>query len=235
MWRELRLLGEKKPMVVSMGGVSASGGYYIATAAANHEIYALPLTVTGSIGIFYGKADASQLLTKIGVNVDTFRTAPRADAESMFRPYTEDEKKELQKKIGQFYDVFLDRVATGRHMTKEQVDAVGQGRVWAGQQAIEHHLIDKLGGLREALDEARKLGGLPADAPVSEVPVIEKTLLDTVLELGGFGASGPMILDGLPIQVKDVARAIAPMAVYEKDIPMARMEWVSLEDDAGKD
>jgi len=235
MWRELRLLAERKPMVVSMGGVAASGGYYIATAAANHELYALPLTVTGSIGIFYGKADASQLLTKIGVNVDTFRTAPRADAESMFRPYTEDEKKELQKKIGQFYDVFLDRVATGRHMTKEQVDAVGQGRVWAGQQAIEHHLIDKLGGLREALDEARKLGGLPADAPISEVPVIEKTLLDTVLELGGFAASGPMILDGLPIQVKDVARAIAPMAVYEKDIPMARMEWVSLEDDAGKD
>ena len=235
MWRELRLLAEKKPMVVSMGGVAASGGYYIATAAANHELYALPLTVTGSIGIFYGKADASQLLTKIGVNVDTFRTAPRADAESMFRPYTEDEKKELQRKIGQFYDVFLDRVSTGRQMTKEQVDAVGQGRVWAGQQALEHHLIDKLGGLREALEEARKLGGLPADAPISEVPVVEKTLLDTVLELGGFGAAGPMVLDGLPVQVKDVARALAPMAVYEKDIPMARLEWVSLEDDAGKD
>jgi protease-4 len=232
MWRELRLLAEKKPVVVSMGSVAASGGYYIATAG--KEIYALPLTITGSIGIFYGKADASQLLTKIGVNVDTFRTTPRADAESIFRGFTEDEQRELQRKVGQFYDVFLDRVSTGRHMTKEQVDAVGQGRVWAGQQALDHHLVDKLGGLREALAEARALGGLPNDAPILEVPVIEKTLLEQVLDAGGIGAAGmPITLAGLPVQVKDIARALAPVVVYTGDVPMARLEWVSVEDEAG--
>ena len=232
MWREIRNLAERKPVVVSMGSVAASGGYYIATAG--KEIYALPLTVTGSIGIFYGKADASQLLTKIGVNVDTFRTAPRADAESFFRGFTEEEQKELQRKVGQFYDVFLDRVSQGRHMTKEQVDAVGQGRVWAGQQALDHHLVDKLGGIREALEEARRLGGLPNDCPIMEVPVIEKTLLETVLEAGGLGAAGsPISIEGLPIQVKEIARALAPVVVYSKDIPMARLEWVSVEDESG--
>ncbi|CAN5585081.1 hypothetical protein BH09MYX1_BH09MYX1_24800 [soil metagenome] len=232
MWRELRNLAEKKPVIVSMGSVAASGGYYIATAG--KEIYALPLTITGSIGIFYGKADASQLLTKIGVSVDTFKTTPRADAESLFRGFTEDEQKELQRKVGQFYDVFLDRVSQGRHMTKEQVDAVGQGRVWVGQQALDHHLIDKLGGLREALVEARALGGLPNDAPIAEFPVVEKTLLETVLDAGGFGAAcSPLSLDGLPIQVKQIARALAPVVVYSKDIPMSRMEWVSVEDEPG--
>ena len=79
----------------------------------------------------------SGLLTKIGVNVETYKTTPRADAESIFRPFTDDEKTELQHKVKQFYDVFLERVAEGRHMKKNEVDAVGQGRVWVGQQAIE--------------------------------------------------------------------------------------------------
>src|ERR1019366_9371308 len=86
MWRELRLLAEKKPLIVSMGSVAASGGYYIA--AAGKEIYALPLTITGSIGIFYGKADISGLLGKLGVTTETFKSTPRADAESFFRGFT---------------------------------------------------------------------------------------------------------------------------------------------------
>ncbi|HEY1954938.1 MAG TPA: signal peptide peptidase SppA [Polyangiaceae bacterium] len=225
MWRELRLLAQKKPLIVSMGGVAASGGYYIA--AAGKEIYALPLTLTGSIGIFYGKADVSGLLGKIGVDIDTYRTTPRADEESLFRPFTADEKTLLQQKVRQFYDVFLDRVATGRHMTTAQVDAVGQGRVWVGQEAIQKGLVDKMGGLREALAEARRLAGLPSDAPIAEYPVVQRSLLEIALGLNR--ETRVMSLAGLPAQLREAARAIAPMAVYTQDVPMARMEWVSTE------
>jgi protease-4 len=225
MWRELSLLAKKKPLIVSMGGVAASGGYYIASPA--KEIFAEPLTVTGSIGIFYGKADVSGLLGKIGVNVDTYKTAPRADAESLFRPFTHDEMVELQVKVKQFYDVFLDRVSKGRHMTPAQVDAVGQGRVWVGQEAIEKGLVDKLGGLREALAEARRLADLPSDAPIAEYPVIHRTLVEMALGLNE--ENHVLSIAGLPVQLRDAARAIAPMAVYTQDTPMARMEWVSIE------
>jgi protease IV len=223
MWRELVLLGQKKPLIVSMGSVAASGGYYIATPG--HVVMALPLTVTGSIGIFYGKVDIAGLLDKIGVNVETYRTAPRADAESIFRPFTDEERKELEHKVGQFYDVFLDRVAQGRRLSKEEVDASGQGRVWTGQQAVARRLVDRIGGLRDALDEARLEAGLPYDAPVVELPRESNTLLDTALKLAGLHAEEGAAA-ALPDQVKRLARALAPMAVYSGDIPLARMEWM---------
>src|SRR4029079_16544861 len=146
-----------------MGAVAASGGYYVAAPA--KQIFALPLTITGSIGIFYGKADVSELLNKIGVNVEVRKTTPRADAESFYRGFTDDERAELRHKVQQFYEVFLDRVAQGRHMTKEDVDAVGQGRVWAGHQALDNKLVDQMGGLRHALAAARDAAHLPDDAP----------------------------------------------------------------------
>jgi protease IV len=232
MWRELSLLAAKKPLIVSMGSTAASGGYYIASAG--RQIFALPLTLTGSIGIFYGKADISELLRKIGIGVETFKTTPRADADSMFRPYTEEEKKEAMRQIKHFYDIFLDRVSQGRHMTKDEVDAVGQGHVWTGQQAVERRLVDKLGGLREALDAARAAGGLATDAPIAEYPVPDQTLLDRALELVGI-RSGAMSIDGLPVQIKDIARAIAPMAIHARDVPLARSEWTPLEDMTGTD
>ncbi len=232
MWRELSLLAAKKPLIVSMGGAAASGGYYIASAGT--QIFALPLTLTGSIGIFSGKADISELLKRIGLNVETFKTSEHADADSYFRPYTEDEKAAVMRQIRHFYDIFLDRVATGRHMTKEQVDAVAQGHVWTGQQAVERKLVDKLGGMREALEAARAAGGLPSDAPISEYPVVEPTLLDRALELVGVRA-GALTIDGLPVQVKDVARAIAPLAIHSSRVPLARTEWTALEDVTGTD
>src|SRR6185503_4406861 len=158
-WREVVLTAKVKPVIVSMGTSAASGGYYIASAGS--VIYANPLTITGSIGIFYGKADVSELFTKIGINTETYKTSPRADGESMYRPYTEDEMAELQKKVRQLYDVFLDRVAQGRKMSREAVDAVGQGRVWTGRQAFDRKLVDHVGGIREALDEARRQARLP--------------------------------------------------------------------------
>ena len=223
MWRELTLLAEKKPLIVSMGSVAASGGYYIATAG--KIIFALPLTVTGSIGVFYGKADIAELMKRIGVNTETFRTAPRADGESLYRPFTPEEKIELQRKVGQFYDTFLDRVAAGRHISKDEVDAVGQGRVWLGQQAIQKKLVDRMGGMRHALEAARDAAGLPADAPLLELPKIEPTLIDRAIKLAGGRSAQATMIDALPLQVRAIARALAPLIVYEKNVVLARMEW----------
>jgi protease-4 len=226
-WRELSLLGQAKPLIVSMGTVAASGGYYIASASRN--IFALPLTITGSIGVFYGKADVSGLLDKIGVTVDTYKTAPRADAESFFRGFTPEERRELDQKVEQFYDTFLDRVSKGRGMSKEQIDAVGRGRVWTGQRALEKHLIDRLGGLREALEAAREAAYLPADAPIVELPRESESLLEMALEAAGGGNKLHAPMEALPPALRDLARGLAPLLVYRGDEPLARLEWVELE------
>jgi protease IV len=226
MWREAVITAKKKPLVVSMGSYAASGGYYIATAG--KTIFANPLTVTGSIGIFYGKAEVSELLKKIGVSTETYKTTPRADGESIYRPYTDDELRELEKKVRQLYEVFLDRVAEGRKMSREAVDAVGQGRVWSGRQAARHHLVDRLGGIREALEQARCLAGLADDAPITELPVPESSLLDLALKLVGVRESEAASLGILPSQLVDVARAMAPFAIYAGDEALARMEWVPI-------
>lgn len=231
MWRELKRLGERKPLIVSMGSVAASGGYYVAAPA--KEIFALPLTITGSIGIFYGKADISELLGKIGVNVEVRKTAPRADAESFYRGFTAEERVELERKVGQFYDVFLDRVAQGRRMTKAEVDAVGQGRVWAGQQAVQRGLVDRMGGLRQALEAARAAAKLPADTPVSEHPAVESSLLDVVLSLAGVHAGPGIKVEDLPVSVRRVLRAVAPLTLYGEGQALARMEWVPGDDALG--
>jgi len=233
MWRELKKLAEKKPLIVSMGTVAASGGYYVAVPA--KTIFALPLTITGSIGIFYGKADVSGLLEKIGVNVEVRKTTPRADAESFFRPFTEDERRELDHKVHQFYDVFLDRVSQGRHMTKEEVDAVGQGRVWAGQQALDRKLVDQMGGIRHALEAAREAAHLPADCPVEEHPPIQKSLLEYALGLVGLKANAGIDVAGIPVPVKEALKSVAPLALYGDGKALARMEWVPLEESSGDD
>jgi protease-4 len=223
-WRQVELTAKVKPIVVSMGSAAASGGYYIATPAT--KVFANPLTITGSIGIFYGKADVSELLHKIGVNVEVFKTAPRADAESIFRPFTPEEHAELEVKVAQFYDMFLTRVAQGRHLTKSDVDAVGQGRVWTGEQALQRKLVDEIGGLRQALDEARKLAHLPPDAPITELPV-ESSFLGKLI--GAAGAHASERLPVLPAQVLDFARALAPFAVHPSDAPLALWEITTVE------
>jgi protease-4 len=229
-WREAVITAKAKPLVVSMGTYAASGGYYIATAG--RTIYANPLTVTGSIGIFYGKADVSELFKKIGISTETYKTSPRADGDSIYRPYTDDELRELERKVRQLYDVFVDRVAEGRKMSREAVDAVGQGRVWSGREAAAHHLVDRLGGIREALDQARWLGGLPSDAPITELPVPESSLLDLALKLAGASESeSEAKLAGiLPSQLVDFARAMAPFTMYGGAESLARLEMIPLEE-----
>lgn len=228
MWREALLTAKKKPLIVSMGSVAASGGYYVASAAP--VIFANPLTVTGSIGVFYGKADISELLKKIGVTVETYKTTPRADAESFYRPFTKEEMQELERKVWQFYEVFISRVAEGRGMTKEEVDAVGRGKVWTGRQAAENKLVDRLGGLRQALDLAREQAQLPFDAPIEELPVQRQNLLDLAMSLAGASESVvPSAEALLPAPLKDVARGLAPFTIYEPDEALMRLELLPIE------
>jgi protease-4 len=222
-WREVQITAKYKPVVVSMGSFAASGGYYIAAPAT--RIFSNALTITGSIGIFYGKADVAELLRKLGVSVEIYKTAPRADAESIFRPYTADEKKELERKVSQFYDVFLGRVAEGRGLTKQQVDAVGQGRVWTGEQALSHRLVDELGGLRQALADARRRANLPEHAPIIELPPPDTSLLGKILGIEGIHAGEP---GRLPAELVEMVRALAPFAVHPGDRPLARIELVPL-------
>lgn len=223
-WREIQLTNAAgKPVVVSMGGVAASGGYYVASPAV--RIFANPATITGSIGVFYGKADIAELLQRIGVNTETYKTAPRADAESMFRPFTDEERAELQHKVAQFYETFLNRVSLGRNMQRDVIDAVGQGRVFTGEQALSHHLIDELGGLRQALKYARTLARLSEHAPIAEYPPPDSSLIARLLGVEAHAAQTQL---PLPKQLLEAAKALAPFVMHDPDQPMARLEWVAL-------
>jgi protease-4 len=223
--REAILLARAKPLIVSMGSAAASGGYY--AAVAGREIFANPATVTGSIGIFYGKVDVVGLLDKFGVRSELFRSAPRADAESYFRPFTDDERRELGNKVKQFYDLFIGRVAEGRHLRPEAVDAIARGKVWTGKQASERGLVDHLGGFRQALAEARRLGGLPNDAPIVEGPDEDDSILGFLLHAAGItSVAGDAKLAEvmIPPQLLSVARALAPFMVFDGNKPLALSE-----------
>ncbi|HMJ10316.1 MAG TPA: signal peptide peptidase SppA [Polyangiaceae bacterium] len=222
MWREVQLTARQKPVIVSMGSYAASGGYYIAAPAT--YIFANPLTLTGSIGIFYGKADIAELLRKIGVSVEVYKTAPRADAESIFRPFSDEERQELVRKVGQFYDMFLSRVALGRKLSKQDVDKVGQGRVWTGEQAHARRLVDEIGGLRQALEYARRAAGIPDYAPIVELPPPDTSLIGRLLGIEGLHSKFAQM--PMPPALAEMVRAIGPFVVFPPDKAMAKIELV---------
>lgn len=152
-WREAKLLAEAKPLIVSMSDVAASGGYYIATPA--RKIVAEPTTITGSIGVFGLIPNAKELLNnKLGIEFDYVGTGKHSDIGRIDRDLTETEREYIESIIDKIYDTFLDRVAEGRNMTKEQVHEVAQGRVWTGVMAKEVGLVDELGGLEKAIELA---------------------------------------------------------------------------------
>jgi protease-4 len=159
MWREIELAKKDKPVVVSMGNLAASGGYYISCCA--DYIYAQPTTITGSIGVFGLMFTGEDLLKeKIGINVEVVNTNTHSDMGNLSRQYAEAEKNYIQSMVEDFYDVFITRVADGRGMTKEEVDEIGQGRVWTGANALEIGLIDEFGGLQEACEKAAELADI---------------------------------------------------------------------------
>ncbi|MFQ6618150.1 MAG: signal peptide peptidase SppA, partial [Fidelibacterota bacterium] len=167
-WNSIKKAKEKKPFIVSMADVAASGGYFIASLA--DTIIAQPETYTGSIGIISGKFNFEGLYRKMGFSVETIKRGKSADMFTPSRGLTEEELKKLRKHLKEGYDMFLNRVGEGRKMTYAQIDSVGRGRVWTGRQAKQIGLVDELGGLTLAISIARKLADIPEER---EVDIIE--------------------------------------------------------------
>ncbi len=228
MAREVLKTKKVKPVICSMGDVAASGGYYVV--AGCDVIFAEPTTITGSIGIFAGKPDLSALLSKIGLTWHTYKRGEAADRESYFRPYTEEERKQLKQQIRHFYDRFVGYVADGRGMTKEQVDDVGRGHVWTGRQAKQLKLVDELGGIGDAIARAKQEAGIPESLPTKLVylPKPPSNFLNRLLNFrlirGEAEASrvfvglpgADKILDAIPLSLwlePDAVQALLPFAI----------------------
>ncbi len=158
-WREVKLCKETKPVIVSMGDVAASGGYYIACAA--DTIVANPSTITGSIGVFGMIPNTQKLMNqKLGITFDGVKTNKFSDLPSITRPFTNDEKEIFQTYVNEFYKVFIGRCADGRSTTTDKIDEIGQGRVWSGENATNINLVDVMGGLNTAIEIAKEKAGL---------------------------------------------------------------------------
>lgn len=178
-WHSMMKLKEKKPVVVSMGGMAASGGYYISCPA--NYIYAEPTTLTGSIGIFGMFPDFSGLLTdKLGIRFDEVKTNRNSGFGSAARPFNEEEMAMLENYVGRGYELFRKRVADGRKMKVEEVEAIAQGRVWLGQDGLKNKLVDALGGLDMAVAKAAELAKLKEHH--TEAYPAKKTWVEQLME-----------------------------------------------------
>ena len=175
-WRETILAQKAKPFIVSMGDVAASGGYYISCAA--DRIFAEPNTITGSIGVFGMIPNAQKALSeKLGITVDTVNTNKHSDVGTILRGASGIEYDYIQQSVERIYDVFITKVAQGRHTQKNNIDSIGQGRVWSGADALKIHLVDELGGISNAVAYAVKMAKLPnyklIDLPKQKDPLQE--------------------------------------------------------------
>lgn len=189
-WREVARTHEASlknpqrspPIVVSMGDVAASGGYYVAMGA--KQVYAQPTTLTGSIGVVTLHFDVSGLLAKLGVSTHTFKRGKLADVTGVYRPYTDDERTRMQASIRRVYDLFLTRVGDARGKTKDEVDKLARGHVYSGTDAKDLGLVDAFGGLHEAIADVRKRAGVRRELDIRVLPA-RKSLLDLALEYLG--------------------------------------------------
>ena len=157
-WRELELCRQKKPVIVSMAGVAGSGGYYIACNAT--RIFALPTTLTGSIGVFDYKFVTEGLYNKLGARRQDVKRGEHADAMSDMRAMTPEEDSMMQAQVDYFYRQFVQKVATGRKLSFEKVDSIGQGRIWSGLDAKRIGIVDSLGGFLDAVGYAKQVAKL---------------------------------------------------------------------------
>lgn len=181
-WREIEITKKVKPVVVSMGNYAASGGYYIAANA--DRIFAEPNTITGSIGVFGMLPNMNQLGKNIGINAEQVKTHENASGYSVFEPIDENFKGFVLESIEKTYATFLKRVADGRKMTTEQVDAIAQGRVWTGVDAHKLGLVDEIGGLDAAIKYAAKLGKT-SSYRTENFPEYEKSFEDLLANFTG--------------------------------------------------
>jgi len=221
-WRAVERTRKAKPVIVTMGDMAASGGYYVSAGA--DRIFAQPATITGSIGIFSGKFDLSGLMKRLGIGIDVESRGKRATMEDFERPYTEEERGFILSRLQYFYRAFLKAVGQGRKMTMDQVHKVARGRVWTGRQALGRGLVDAHGGLIDAIEEAQKRAGLALDRPVRiySLPTVKKGLLARLLSLV---ARPPGDL-GLPDAALRALRALPSVLLRARSgEPLARIPY----------
>lgn len=180
-WREVDLLRQEKPVVVSMGSYAASGGYYI-SCAANH-IVAEPNTITGSIGVFGVVPNAGKLTSDLGISLDVASTS-KTPLVTGFAPLSEPVFQALSESVEETYKRFVDRVCQGRDMTFEAVDSIGGGHVWAGADAVNIGLVDRLGNLDDAIDMAAEEAGLADDFVTEDYPKLDDSMTAVMKQLG---------------------------------------------------
>ncbi|MDB2362209.1 signal peptide peptidase SppA [Flavobacteriales bacterium] len=181
--REMELAKATKPVVVSMGDVAASGGYYISCKA--DTIVASPTTITGSIGVFGMLFNLENMMeNKLGITTDRVKTNSYADLGSLTRALTTNERDIIQNQVKRIYDTFITNVSEGRNMTKSAVDSIGQGRVWTGEDAKELGLVDVLGGLEDAIDIAAEMADLESYR-IKNLPKLKNPFEEIIENLGG--------------------------------------------------
>lgn len=223
-WRELMLTRAVKPLVVSMGDVAASGGYYIAAPA--HAIVAEPGTITGSIGVVTGKFVVAGALEKLGVGTATVTDGARADMNSPFREFTPAERARVAEQMRVTYDDFVAKVASSRNKTPVEIDAVARGRVWTGRQAKGIGLVDALGGLNDAIALAKERARIsPSTAVALSVYPGRRGFLEAVSSLmGGTGASTAIqrLAPGTTL-ASPMAAMVGRMTRYRAGEPLALM------------
>ncbi len=222
--REVFATRGTKPILCSLSDVAASGGYFIA--AGCELIYAQPMTVTGSIGIFYGKFDVSGLAAKLGITTASYKRGQRADVESYFRAYTEEERLMLLDKLRYMYGRFVGAVAEGRGMKKEEVDAVGRGHVYTGDQAKPIKLVDRFGGLGDVLDEAKRRMKLAPGTRVQlvELPAAPSSLLGQLTGLLGLRAEETVSITELPA-IRELLLSVPASLLASPDGAQARLPY----------
>ena len=227
-WRELMITRDanpSRPLIVSMSDLAASGGYYISMPA--HAIVAEPGTLTGSIGIFGGKIALGGTMDKIGVGRGTVKSGRNADIYSPFSPFTPEQRDKVFDYMRVFYDDFVEKAAMSRRTSAGNIDAVAQGRVWTGQQARQHGLVDAIGGLDTAVSLAKQRAGIPADEDVELVLYPPRRSLYEALT-DRFQSSSFNIWGQLAAGADRPALGVltAPVRLFRRGEPLALMPYV---------
>ena len=217
MWREVALARKAKPVIMSMGDVAASGGYYLAMGG--DAIVAEPGTITGSIGVFGGKISLRGLYDKLGLSKEILTRGRNAALFSSYRPWTDEERQTFRKIMTSFYDEFVEKAASGRGKTRDEIHAVAQGRVWTGAEALRVGLVDRLGGLDVAVSLAKERAKIGKDQEVALLVLPEKkSFFETLLERQEDGAM-------MRMAPRDVRGAMALAQVLAEGVPVARLPF----------
>lgn len=233
--REVEKAREKKPVIVSMSDVAASGGYWVSMDAT--AIVAQPSTYTGSIGIFSVVPNLGPLYEKLDLNNETFKVGAHADAIIGARKMTDDEAKQFDDNLHGSYKRFVELAAKGRHKTYDELEPVAQGRTWLGDEALEKGLVDKLGGLEAAVSLGKEKAGLPLDEPVRlELFTPKKTFVQTLLEQDEEG-DGPLgrLSDALVRHVfastgaRELARRAPLLGVFAREVLAGERDFPMME------